>query len=175
MVLAAGERVRILWAYDDGWFDVERLARQTSSLQADTSTPDHGLVPGSYLLQQRGSSFSLDPLIDEAIRYLARPDVLRTDGLYREYCSESELRRYQQLFRLGNRVDLVSEVKDPHVVANLLKTHLREAETPLISERIYSMLWPISKQLVTAVESGEEDLKDILDSLNDVMQHMTVK
>eukprot|EP00013_Stygamoeba_regulata_P023485 CAMPEP_0177663090 /NCGR_PEP_ID=MMETSP0447-20121125/19725_1 /TAXON_ID=0 /ORGANISM="Stygamoeba regulata, Strain BSH-02190019" /LENGTH=492 /DNA_ID=CAMNT_0019168873 /DNA_START=73 /DNA_END=1551 /DNA_ORIENTATION=+ len=92
-------------------------------------------VPLEDALNARHSKSNIPVVIEDAIPVL-RAKFLMVEGLFRLSGSRSQIDELKRAYNGGEEVDL-NEVRDPHVVAGLLKAFVREMPEPLFTFALY--------------------------------------
>jgi len=87
----------------------------------------------------------IPPVVRLCVDYLSLSDVIDTEGIFRR--SGNKLRIVELREKINAGSELVFTDEDPHVVASLLKTFLRELQEPLLTFENYDEIiefldWP---------------------------------
>eukprot|EP00005_Dracoamoeba_jomungandri_P002096 CAMPEP_0174253966 /NCGR_PEP_ID=MMETSP0439-20130205/3325_1 /TAXON_ID=0 /ORGANISM="Stereomyxa ramosa, Strain Chinc5" /LENGTH=987 /DNA_ID=CAMNT_0015335303 /DNA_START=51 /DNA_END=3011 /DNA_ORIENTATION=- len=102
--------------------------------EAPVSTKLFGVPLVDVVAAKDGSE--LPAIVEKCVNYLEMKDRLKTEGIFRLSGSAVLIEKYVERFDTGEDVDL-SEEKDPHAVAGLLKLYFRDLPEPLLTYELY--------------------------------------
>jgi Rho GTPase-activating protein 1 len=102
-------------------------------------------VPLEDALNARHSKSNIPVVIEDAVPVL-RAKFLCVEGLFRLSGSRTQIDELKRAYNSGEEVDL-NEVRDPHVVAGLLKAFVREMPEPLFTFSLYDKFMAAEQHL----------------------------
>jgi len=81
---------------------------------------------------------NIPPVMTKCIDFLSLPDCLETEGIFRRSANTKVVREFQTKIDLGHNVEF--ESSDVHIAAVLLKTFLREMNSPLLTYQLFDSI-----------------------------------
>jgi Rho GTPase-activating protein 1 len=121
-------------------------SRQAIATKSPLKTAEFG-VTLKYINENSPCLNYIPPVVRMCVDHLSLSDVIDTEGIFRRSGNLSKINEWKQKINEGHMdfVDLTKE--DPHVVAGLLKTFLRDLSEPLLTFELYDEIiqfldWP---------------------------------
>eukprot|EP01087_Luapelamoeba_hula_P016378 TRINITY_DN5034_c0_g1_i1.p1 TRINITY_DN5034_c0_g1~~TRINITY_DN5034_c0_g1_i1.p1 ORF type:complete len:441 (+),score=80.62 TRINITY_DN5034_c0_g1_i1:28-1323(+) len=101
------------------------------------------------LIDKKGEKHTIPPFLEASFVYIEER-ALNTEGLFREPGSKTDMQDLVAKINAHRPVQ-ISDVKNPHTVAGLIKSYFRELKEPLIPFRLYE---PILRTVTKAPGGG---------------------